>query len=328
MRVGVIGGGIAGLACARTLRKADHEVTVFEKSKGVGGRVATRRIGPYIFDTGATSIAPRGKALEQTMLHELDTTELVLVPKPIYEHRFGRIFPGDVGRGRIERYTYKPGNTLLAKMLAADLDVRLETPIDRIRPAADGYEILDQVFDAVVLTPPIPQSEELLATLGDARRFSNVRYRPCLSILLGYEAPLPEVGYHAIIDVEQRHPLTWLSLESVKSPDRAPEGQTAMVAQLSPAYSRQFFESTDAVVIEDTVSQIERLYGQAFRAPAVADVKRWRFSQPETTATFDSANRNGSRLIVAGDGVLGGRVELAYEVGVMAAKALMDGANK
>lgn len=90
MRVGIVGAGAAGLAAARELRGQGHAVVVFEKSRGFGGRIATRRVGPYTFDTGATSIAPRGKSIEQVMLHELDTSELILVEKPIYVHQRSR----------------------------------------------------------------------------------------------------------------------------------------------------------------------------------------------------------------------------------------------
>lgn len=324
MRVGIVGAGAAGLAAGRELRQQGLDVVIFEKSKGYGGRIATRRVEGYTFDTGATSIAPRGKAIEKVMLHELDTTDLVQINKPIYVHQYGRIAPGDVSRNKVPRYAYRTGNTRFAKLIAKELDVRLEQTIDRIRAVGGKFEILEEAFDGVILTPPVPQSEELLSTLGETRKFANVRYRACLSILLGYATDIGPLGYHAIIDTEQRHPLTWVSLESIKCPDRAPVGHTAMVAQLSPAYSAQFYESPDAAIIEDTVSHIERLYGPKFKVPDVAQVKRWRYSQPETTATFETVNRPGSRVLVASDGVLGGRVELAYEVGVMAAKSLLE----
>ena len=43
-KVAIIGAGISGLALANKL-KNHFEVVVFEKSRGYGGRVATRRSG-------------------------------------------------------------------------------------------------------------------------------------------------------------------------------------------------------------------------------------------------------------------------------------------
>ncbi len=53
MRIAVIGAGLAGLTAARTLSKAAHEVTVFDKSRGLGGRLATRRTEAGGIDHGA-----------------------------------------------------------------------------------------------------------------------------------------------------------------------------------------------------------------------------------------------------------------------------------
>jgi hypothetical protein len=42
----IVGAGMAGVACARTPLQASHRVTVFEKSPGAGGRMATRETPP------------------------------------------------------------------------------------------------------------------------------------------------------------------------------------------------------------------------------------------------------------------------------------------
>jgi predicted NAD/FAD-dependent oxidoreductase len=56
----------------------------------------------------------------------------------------------------------------------------------------------------------------------------------------------------------------------------------------------------------------------------VAAVKRWRYSQPEMTALFDNVNRPGSRILIAGDGVMGGRTEYAYDAGIKAARMMEE----
>lgn len=324
MRVAVVGAGVAGLAAARTLGREGHEVTIFEKSGAVGGRVASLQIGPYLFDTGATSIAPRGKALERAMLHELDQSDLVALSKPVYTVQYGRISPGDTAKAKIQRYVYRSGNVRLPEMLAAGLDVRLGAPIDRIREIERCYEVAGERYEAVVVSAPIPETEEILTSLGDPRRFANARYRPCLSVMLAYAVDAGDRPYHALLEPEQRHPLTWLSFESVKSPGRAPEGHSALVAQLSPAASVSLFDDTDADVVAETAVHVARLLGPDFAAPVASAVVRWRYSQPETTALFETVNRPGQRAVVASDGVMGGRVEYAYESGVMAARLLME----
>ena len=66
--IAVVGAGIAGIACARTLMQAGHRVSVFEKSRGTGGRMATRRTEFGSFDHGTQYFTVRdarfAKALE------------------------------------------------------------------------------------------------------------------------------------------------------------------------------------------------------------------------------------------------------------------------
>lgn len=324
LRIAIIGAGAAGLGAARTLRHSQHQVTVFEKEHRVGGRLKTYQRDGFTFDMGATAIAPRGKALAQTMLTELDTSELCQVHLPIYIHQFGRVTPGRLHRDEIERYCYRPGNEHLGHLLAQGLDVRLGVEDLRLERDSDRYRVQGEVFHAVFIGCPTPLATELLAQIGEARALQNARYRPCLSVALGFAASLTNVAYHAAIDPEQRSPLTWLSLESLKCPDRAPAGHTAMVAQLGPFYSREHFDSPDSEIVATSCDLVSRIYGPAFSEPVVHHVVRWKYSQPESTAWFESVNRRSATLLVIGDGVMGGRVELAYESGVRAATQFME----
>lgn len=321
MRVAVVGAGISGLAAARRLTEASHDVVVFEKSRGLGGRCATRRVGEYTFDQGATSVAPRRTAIEDVILNQLDTSDLVEVAKPIWVHDSGRLMPGR--NGQLRRFCYGKGLNGLGKLLAAGLDVRLGVRVEELAHQGTGYRVQGEDFDAVVLTPPLPQTTVLLDSLGESRQFEKVFYRSCISVMLGYKAPL-DPPFFASIDPEQTLPLAWLSIESAKCPGtRAPEGCTAIVAQMSAAYSKWNLDQPDDKVVNDTLVDVERLLGPTFETPEVVEVHRWRYSQPETTAAFDSVNRPGTKLIIAGDGIAQGRIEHAYESGLAAAARLI-----
>lgn len=256
------------------------------------------------------------------MFERLSTDELVKIERPIHALAGMRVSPGDSMKNRIERYCYRSGNTKLPKMLAEGLDIRFDSHVARFQRSHGGFELNGEAFDGLILTPPAPQTFALLEASGECRPIQNVSYRSCLSVLLGYALPL-DAGYHALIEPEQRHPLTWLSLESVKCPDRAPAGKTALVAQLSPGYSRQNYEAEDERIVRDTCGYIARLYGADWNTPEVSDVKRWRYSLPESLSLFEKVNASDQRLVIAGDSLLGGRVEFAFETGVQAAQRFM-----
>ncbi len=324
MTVAVIGAGLAGLAAARELAKSGVEAVVFEKSNAIGGRCSTRRVEDFVFDSGATSIAGEGTSLDKVMLEELSQDELVIVPKPIYLHSGLHPTPSDPRRAK-RRHCYRSGMNVLPKLLAANLNIKLRATVASLTDIdgkilvrhSDGEE---QSFDRVILTAPVPQTTQLLWTLGESRALGSVRYRPCLSVMLGFRMPPPPTNYHALLDPDQRHPLTWLSIEQTKCPGRGPEGGTAFVAQMSPAYSLDAYSRSDESIETDVLGYLARLYGEPWRLPAVRSVKRWKYSQPEIVARFESANRGDSKVIVAGDGVQGPRLEMAYETGVQAAK--------
>ncbi|MCB0825499.1 MAG: FAD-dependent oxidoreductase [Armatimonadetes bacterium] len=325
MRIGIVGAGMAGLAAARTLRKAGHDIVIFEKSRGFGGRAATRRIGPYTFDTGATVISPGEGHLHRAMIDELPKGELVRIEKPIFLHSFGRITPVDPQHNRVVRYAYQSGITTLGKLLAEGMDVRLESPVETVEKSNGEYVIHGEKFDGVVLTPPIPQTCEILEKMGEKRPLTGVKYRQCLSVMVGYDKPIDK-PFHALIDPDQSEPLTWLSIENIKVPGdfRAPAGHTAIVAQMSARYSRYRFEDSDETIIKETLVDVSRILGKEFRTPVEQGVMRWKFSHASNTVAFDTANPRGSRLVVASDGLVGGRLHQAYDIGVKAAELLID----
>lgn len=322
MRVGIVGAGIAGLAAARALKKAGHSAIVFEKNDRLGGRVATRKIGDYLFDTGASALTPRGHEIETVILKELDTTELVKIEKPLYMHQSMRPVIPDNVKSAPARYTYTTGNERLADLLAQDLDVRRNTQVETLEKKGSGYRVFGEDFDAIILTPPVPQSAAILWSVGESRPFANCRYRPCLSILLGFAKQVPDVHYSALLDPEQRHPLMWLSLESVKSPGRAPEGHTAIVLQMAPSYSLSNFSAPDQRIIDDSLDYLAWVFGDDWKTPEVSEVKRWKYSQPDSVALFETVNDPDAKLIISGDGVVAGRLENAYDSGLKAAALL------
>ena len=322
MRIAIVGAGVSGLAAAYRLKQLGKEVVVFEKSNGLGGRVNSRqhKLG-YTFDVGATSITPRGKTIERVMLESLPTDQLVKVEKPIWTHTGLRTAPGSSSRNATPRYVYRNGIQTFANLLGPGTDVRLKTDILEIKKSGETFELAGEQFDAAILTPPIPQTCQLLWSLGESRPVANVSYRSCISVMLGYRTEV-ETPYHALIDIEQVHPLTWLSVESAKSPGRAPEGGSTFVAQLSARFSRQNYSQPDDYFIDATINFLKHLYGPNFAAPEIAMVKKWKYSQPESLARFETVNPAGAKLIVASDGLMGGHIEDAFECGWRAADLL------
>ena len=121
----IIGAGLSGLLAARTLAGAGHDVTVLDKGRGPGGRLATRRMGDATLDHGAQFFTVRSEPFA-AMVHGWQAAGLV------YEWCRG-FLPGGDG---FPRYAVHGGMNALAKHLAIGLDVRCRSLAFLVRPAA------------------------------------------------------------------------------------------------------------------------------------------------------------------------------------------------
>lgn len=314
---------MAGLAAARELARNGFKLTVFEKSAIPGGRVASESINGYLFDTGAQNFSVAGSSLDRVMQSELETTQLVRIQKPIFIHDGHHVLPGDRRVNASPRWTYQPGNAHLAHLLAAELPIQFNANIEQLSRQGDKILIENDEFDRLILTAPVPQASFLLWSLGEKRATAQARYRACISIQLGYDFEL-ELPFYAAIEPEGTTPLQWIGIESIKSPGRAPIGHSAVVAQMSARFSQSAWLWPDEQVIKQATGTLTTLFGEKMLRPAYSNVKKWKYSQPEEIAMFDTVNHHQRQIIIAGDGLAGGRTELAFESGLRAARQLME----
>lgn len=344
-QLAVIGAGMAGLAAAGELARAGHAVAIFEKSRGVGGRVATRRVAGFAIDHGAQVVKAPIPELLALVAAAAGAHDLA-APVWIFDGD-GQVMQGDPAFNAEPKWVWPGGNTALAKQMAAGLDLRLETTVTALRRAAAGYELVDDggaahgPFAAVLLTAPAPQSAAIIAA-GDLEppardellaALAPVRYRPCLSIALAYGRPL-DLPWYALLNVDRRHPIAWLAREDAK-PGRAPAGHALLLAQMGPAWSEAHWEVLPKATygqngplpdpLGEVSAMVEALVGAELGPPLWADVHRWRYALCD--AQCGSAAVEGrAGVYLAGDLEHGqGRAHLAIESGWAAAARIMAG---
>ena len=344
--VSIIGAGMAGLAAARALILAGHRVIIYEKSKGLGGRMATRYLEGCTFDHGAQILKPEGSSLDSLMRWELPHSELVEVTQPILPYASdGSLLPIDPSRDGEKKYSYERGVTTLPKLLvrsfpADQFSIYFEVKIGRFEESETGISLFDSEgrkmseSDFVILTAPAPQAADLIeksATLDPVAQaeqvaaLRSVTYRPCLSVLLGYSNQLIEENAYSLIAEDRSTPLLWLAFEHLKSPHRAPKGEFLLIAQFGGDFSRDHYDDQDSDILSATYAGLSALLPPEAQSPLFSQVKRWRFSQPVGMIEFNTVNSKTSRLIVAGDALRpgNGRVHEAYESGLEAAERAM-----
>ncbi|NJM06148.1 NAD(P)-binding protein [Candidatus Gracilibacteria bacterium] len=337
----IVGAGVAGLAAGRALADSGWRVTIVEKSRGVGGRLATRREGDARFDHGAQYIkAPDGplRALVEGTL-DSDGSPAYDIGRPVWTFdTTGQISEGDTTQNADAKWCWRGGVNVLAKALARGLTVRHEVEITRVAAqAGGGYALFDtsgsvvDVADKVLLTAPAPQSAAIVAASDIAvelrtqllNELAQARYRRCISLTFAYTAR-PAVPWYALVNSDRAHPISWLACEHDKH-GHAAAGQALLTAQMAHDWSMAHWDeaargSFPAGSMPPYVQQVERLCRQLLPdSPGEllwANVQRWRYALPDSGANCAALNGTESGLYFAGDYCVGqGRVHLAIENG-------------
>ena len=203
----IVGAGITGLMAAQALVQAGRQVTIVDKGRSVGGRLATRRIGPGVADHGAQFFTARTPAFT-AQVQQWEGAGLLFRWANGWSD--GSI-AGPVVDGH-PRYAVRGGMNALAKTLAAELTaagvaIHLDIKLTAVAATASGWRATAESGDefttaTVILTAPVPQALALLdagATAlqtGQRAALEAVRYAPCLCGMACVEGEfhLPEPG--------------------------------------------------------------------------------------------------------------------------------------
>lgn len=332
----VVGAGLSGLVAANSLLSArngstgDWTVTLLDKSVGPGGRMATRRIGEASFDHGAQFFTVRSDEFSELV----ERWTASGCPIRVWGHGLAGVQHIDDGpRAASEggdgypRYAVRTGMNALAKHISAGLDIRPDHRVQSVRVTDGRWEVdtgqrqLDA--DALVLTPPVPQSLALLDAGGVALDsgsrglLEDVAYDPCLAVLLTLDRSvhLPEPGGVQISE----GPVRTLSDNQAKGTSRAP----GLTVHLRADVSRERYGDAPGAVVADTLTHLEPWLDGA--QVTGWQLQRWRYSQPVRLRDDRTlrADVRGAPLVFAGDAFGEAKVEGAVRSGLAAARALL-----
>ncbi|MBL0420422.1 FAD-dependent oxidoreductase [Ramlibacter sp. AW1] len=338
-RVAVVGAGIAGLACARTLVQAGHEVTVFEREEHVGGRMGSLDSPFGSFDHGVQYFTVRDERFARVLkLHpglcKPWSARAVRVLDP-----HGRV--AEVSQRPESRWVGQPRMDALPRAWAEPLQaagrLRLGTRVLRIEPArsggrwrlacegAGGETDGNEVFDQVLLAVPAPQAAQLLRGSELApelvTQLEQVHITPCWTLMLAFPnaQPAGRIGPQWNAASSSHHRIAWLSRESSK-PGRAPIERWTV--QASSNWSAEHLEDDGPRVAAKLLRGFAEVTG--IRAePSDVQVVRWRHAQTHVPLGRSHLRDAALGLGACGDWCLGHRVEDAFVSGLELALATL-----
>ena len=281
----IIGTGMSGLMAATTL-PADKQITILDKGRSVGGRLATRRIGQGRADHGAQFFTVRDEGFA-AQVDPWISEGLVFRWSKGWGDGSADAAPPD----GYPRYAVSGGMNAMAKRLAADLeqrgdiDIRTGVLVTAIARDGDGWQAIDQdgtLYSAatLIITSPVPQSLALFdaggTSLSTDDRFAldRINYAPCVCGIawIEGETTLPDPGAVQRTDA----PISWIADNRRKG--ISPEA-TVITIHANADLSRAIYDEPDDIIapIFDEVIASTMTPGSSIKQ---LEIKRWRYALP------------------------------------------------
>jgi predicted NAD/FAD-dependent oxidoreductase len=314
---------MTGLMAAHALQVRGRRVVLVDKGRSVGGRLATRRIGPGRADHGAQFFTVRTPEFQSWVDRWLAEGLVYAWSRGWSDGSLSTVRPDGH-----PRYAVRGGLNALAKRLAQGLDVRVDVQLVAVSASESGWQARDEngrtyTGRALLMTPPVPQSLALLKGGGvrlaetDRAALERIAYAPCLAGLFRVDGPvhLPEPGALQRPDA----PIGWIADNQRKG--ISPHA-TLITVHAGPAYSRQLWDTPDAEALEALREGLGPFLDPSSTIRE-AQLKRWRYALPTTLHPERVLLATGvPALAFAGDAFGWPRVEGAALSGLAAGDAL------
>jgi len=312
IKIAIIGAGLSGLSFAHLL-KDYAEITLFEKARGVSGRMSTRSAEPYFFDHGAQYFTARTKPFQNFIQPLLDQGIIERWNARYVKFKSNHIIESKKWIDDEPRYVGVPGMNQVGKFLSKGLNIYINTKIVSLK-YQDKWELTDDTdqqysdFDWIICTTPSPQVVELLpesfAYYGDIKA---TQMRACFSLMLGFEKSLP-------LEFEATHvtdsDLSWIAVNSNK-PKRS--GNFSLIIHSSEKYAEVHIDDDREKVMQYLMDETSHIIGHDVSTANYKNIHRWRYAN-----NADKKQKNPifldhhHKIAVCGDWCVGGRVEGAF----------------
>lgn len=314
---------MSGLTCAQSLQQAGYKVVVLDKSRGLGGRMATRRLQGTHADHGVCYLKPKSAQFQELLNQLVDRKVLRVWTDAIHELNQQVQLP----QNQSPCYAAPNGITAIAKFLSIGLTLRLNHRVERLE-ARNGWQLHCETGEvisahAIVIAIPAPQAAVICESIDQdfVEQLKAVEYSPCISAIALYpaerQAEIERLGWKAIV-CPSDPALSWIGIDSTKQLNPV---QPAIVIQSNANFATQHLDDSDLQQVGERLLQgAAEMTEQWFAHPEVLQVHRWRYAFPVNPILDKYLAANTSNpLVCTGDWCGGNRVESAFQAGLATA---------
>lgn len=301
--IAIIGAGISGVILAKILQ-SKFSVTIFEKSRGVGGRMSTRRFEDFYFDHGLPCFTSKNS----DFLNFLEANGV--------NHWIGNSY--DFDKKTFEKQSFlvaSPNMNSLCKNLSNNLDIQLSIEVaPLLKKEQNKWVLFDKnsnrlgVFDFVVSTAPASQTKNIFGNFAK-EKFPKTEEKPCFSLMLGFKEK--NLASDWILAHSNKNPIKSIFVNSSK-PQRSHEN-SCFVAHSSNLWAEQNLEK-DILEIEAILTEnFSQLTGINASNASYISAHRWRFATAVNEKKSEPFFDSDFNLAATGDWVFNSDLESVWK---------------
>ena len=310
--IAVIGAGLAGITIALKINKK-FDVKVFEKSRGVGGRMSTRQETPYFFDHGAQFFKIKTSDFKN-FLSELFSQQII---QP-WSFRLAYFDRQNLSKIKLIKHEDKfyvgvPNMDSIIKYLSKKCNVILNTKIEKIIKKNDKWNLFDQnekshgSYDWIILTLPAQQSLELITNkISFYSLIKKIKMKGCFSLMVGINKSFNLDYDAALIEKED---IAWIALNNSK-PSRMKKN--CLIINSSYEYASKNINTPRDKVLKHLLSKSSRLLNYDLFTSTMIKMHQWRYVEAESSPVENFFIDYKEKVAVCGDWFINSRVEGAF----------------
>ena len=315
-KIAIIGAGMAGLSAAKSLSLVG-DVTLFDKSRGIGGRMATRYAGEYEFDHGAQYFTIKDERFEEALADLTAAGDVLPWMPKMLEARNTR------ADTRL-KWVGAPRMNTLGKALAQGLTVKTSHRISAIKQTWGGWRLITdkdktlQFFDWVIFAIPSHQSSEIIPDIISFKPdLDRLTMRAAFTVMLGIPAVWTARWQAASFE---SGPISWVTINSAK-PGRS-KGVTSIIIQSDNDWAQARIDDDREAIKTELINEASRRCGIDVARANHSAIHRWLYANPAKPSDHRYLIDAPAKIAACGDWAIAGRVESAYLSGLECAAAI------
>lgn len=311
-KIAIIGAGIAGLTAANLL-KDYAEITVFEKARGVSGRMSTRYADPYFFDHGAQYFTVKSDEFRNFLKPMIDENIVKNWHANFVEIKDNKIINSKAWDNKYKHYVGSPRMNAVAQYLAKDINIHIKTRVGSVLKLNNQWQLSDEDnkllgnYDWVIFAIPSDQLQQLLPKnicFFDA--INSIKMSGCFSLMLGFDKDI-SLGF----DTAMVHDdiISWISLNSSKPQRNTP---TCLLIHSSNKWADKHIDDDREDILKKIFDKTQKILNIDLSNPRYKTLHAWRYANISKQDTPGYFIDKSQAISACGDWCIKGKVEAAF----------------